>query len=77
MPRQNILNLLACLPIINKEIKMSKIVLTAVLFFPLLPSFHAEGQDEKRFQMTATDQAFYRVVTDFNLLSSVRLAITR
>ena len=46
---------------------MSKIVLTAVLFFPLLPSFHAEGQDEKRFQMTATDQAFYRVVTDFNL----------
>ncbi|MDP6597728.1 MAG: hypothetical protein QGI86_17930 [Candidatus Poribacteria bacterium] len=46
---------------------MRKIVLTAVLFFPLLPSFYAEGQDEKRFQMTAIDHAFYRVITDFNL----------
>jgi|ETNmetMinimDraft_15_1059895.scaffolds.fasta_scaffold11528_4 hypothetical protein len=58
MPRQNILNPLACLPIINKGIKMRKIVLTAVLFFPLLPSFYAGGQDEKRFQMTAINHAF-------------------
>ena len=46
---------------------MKKIVLVVVLLFPVLSTFHAEGQDEKKLQMTGTDQAFYRVITDFNL----------
>ena len=46
---------------------MKKIVLVVVLLFPFLPTFHAEGQDEKKLQMTVADQAFYRVITDFNL----------
>ena len=46
---------------------MKKIVLVVVLLFPFLSTFHAEGQDEKKLQMTGTDQAFYRVITDFNL----------
>ena len=46
---------------------MKKIVLVVVLLFPFLSTFHAEGQDEKRLQMTVVDQAFYRVITDFNL----------
>lgn len=46
---------------------MKKIVLVVVLLFPFLSTFHAEGQDEKKLQMTVADQAFYRVITDFNL----------
>ena len=46
---------------------MKKIVLVVVLLFPFLPTFHAEGQDEKKLQITVAAQAFYRVITDFNL----------
>ena len=46
---------------------MKKIVLVVVLLCPFLSTFHAEGQDEKKLQMTVADQAFYRVITDFNL----------